>query len=257
MPAPPAPHAHTKPLASPHPPRMPRAARTYHHGDLRRALLDAALQIVRREGMAALTLRAVARRAGVSHQAPYNHFADRDALVAAVAQEGFERLAAALAKARADAGADNPVGQLQEGGVCYVVFAVEHPALFRVMFGPELADRSTHPELSRAARAVFNDLLAPAGTLLARPLSGGDAVGVTLWAAVHGLAMLLIDNQVPPPADASAPRAAVRRTRRAGGATANAASADDARTLVTPAAARQLALSVTERLWFGMQPLVG
>lgn len=199
---------------------MPRNARPYHHGDLRRALLAAALDILRADGTAGLTLRAVARRAGVSHQAPYHHFADRAALVAAVAQDGFERLAAELDRAqRAAAGA---VARLQETGVAYVVFAVRHPEHFRVMFGSELAERTAHPELDRAARRVFEQLLEPAGALFPLPSSDSSTISATLWAVVHGLAMLLIDGQLP------------GRAR--------------------PATARRLALGVTERLWFGLQP---
>src|SRR5919107_731159 len=81
--------------------RVPARRKTYHHGDLRQALLDAALELLRAEGAAALTLRAVARAAGVSQAAPYRHFADRGALVAAVAEEGFERLGAAMMGAMA------------------------------------------------------------------------------------------------------------------------------------------------------------
>lgn len=199
---------------------MPRNARPYHHGDLRRALLAAALDILRADGTAGLTLRAVARRAGVSHQAPYHHFADRAALVAAVAQDGFERLAAELGRAqRAAAGA---VARLQETGVAYVVFAVRHPEHFRVMFGSELAERVAHPDLDRAARRVFEQLLEPAGALFPLQSSDSSTISATLWAVVHGLAMLLIDGQLPGHA--------------------------------RPAKARRLALEVTERLWFGLQP---
>jgi AcrR family transcriptional regulator len=198
---------------------MPRVSRPYHHGDLRRTLLAAAVAIVKSEGTAALTLRAVARRAGVSHQAPYHHFADRAALVAAVAQDGFERLAAELA--RVAAGDGDPVGRLRESGVAYVIFAVRHPEHFRVMFGPELADRSAHPELDAAARRVFDQLLKPAGELF--PPAGPDSavIGATLWSLVHGLAMLLIDGQLPHAAK--------------------------------PTGARQLVLAVTERLWLGLK----
>lgn len=195
--------------------------------------MAAALHIVGTEGTTALTLRAVARRAGVSHQAPYQHFADRAALVAAVAQEGFELLAAELERARAVAA--NPVAQLQESGVAYVVFAVRHPRHFRVMFGPELAQRSAHPDLNRSARRVFDRLLAPASQLLPPPVSGMETVGATLWSVVHGLAMLLIDGQLPGRAERGA------RT---------------AREAAEVAAARRLALEVTERLWFGLQALM-
>jgi AcrR family transcriptional regulator len=199
---------------------MSRSSRRYHHGDLRRALIEGALAVLQREGPAGLTLRAAARRAGVSHQAPYHHFVDRAALVAAVAQDGFEQLAAELE--RVQRAAADPVRRLQETGVAYVVFAVRHPEHFRVMFGPELADRKAHPDLAQAAKGVFAQLMAPAGELLG-PGSGEPGVlGPTLWSLVHGLAMLLIDRQLPGP--------------------------------VQPAAARRLALAVTEQLWMGLRP---
>lgn len=196
---------------------MPK--RTYHHGDLRRALLDGALRILRTDGPRGLTLRAVAREAGVSHQAPYHHFADRAALIAAVAEEGFQRLAKQVDRARRAAA--DPVRALQAGGVAYVMFAVRYPSLFRVMFGPELADRSSHPELAAAARRAFHQLTIAdgAGSLALARIP--PAVEATLWASVHGLAMLLIDGQLP--------------GHRGG------------------RAAERLALEVTEGVWFGLQ----
>ncbi len=188
---------------------------------------------MRTQGTAALTLRAVARAAGVSHQAPYHHFADRAALVAAVAQEGFERLEVELG--RAAAAASDPVNRMRESAIAYVVFAVRHPEHFRVMFGPELADRSAHPDLSRAARRAFDGLSAPADRVLATPQDAGSAVTATMWSAMHGLAMLLIDGQLPGARDGAL-----------GGT-----SADQ-----NAATARRFALEVTERLWFGLQALV-
>jgi AcrR family transcriptional regulator len=207
---------------------MPRVSRPYHHGDLRRALLAAALEILRTEGTAALTLREVARRAGVSHQAPYHHFADRAALVAAVAQDGFERLMQEVDRARSSAA--DPVAQLQEGGVAYVVFAVRHPEHYRIMFGPELADRSAHPDLDRAARRVFETLSAPPGELRPPETTGPGALQATLWSVVHGLAMLLIDGQLR------------GKLGKGGG--------------VSAPAARRIALEVTEILWFGLRHAV-
>jgi AcrR family transcriptional regulator len=205
---------------------MPRVSRSYHHGDLRAALLGAALEILRTEGSAALTLREVARRAGVSHQAPYHHFADRAALVAAVAQDGFERLMEAVERARSSA--DDPVAEFREGGLAYVIFAVRHPEHYRIMFGPELADRSAHPDLDRAARRVFEALSAPPGGGARPPeASGPSALQATLWSMVHGLAMLLIDGQL--------------RGKLGKGGT------------VSAAAARRIALEVTEVLWFGLR----
>lgn len=207
---------------------MPRVLRPYHHGDLRRALLAAALEILRTQGSAALVLREVARRAGVSHQAPYHHFADRAALVAAVAQDGFERLMEEVERARSTA--PDPVAQFREGGLAYVVFAVRHPEHYRIMFGPELGDRSAHPDLDRAARRVFQALSAPPGGPPPPEASGPSALQATLWSMVHGLAMLLIDGQIKGPSGK-------------GGR-------------VSAAAARRIALEVTEILWFGLQQVV-
>src|SRR5262245_23788463 len=104
----------------------------YHHGDLRRALLDAALEILAEGGAAGLTLREVARRAGVTHAAPYRHFEDKAALLAAVAEEGFRAVYAEML-ARSERVKD-PVERLYQIGAAYVLFAVTHPAHFRVMF---------------------------------------------------------------------------------------------------------------------------
>src|ERR1700693_5459913 len=108
----------------------------YHHGDLPRALLDAALHIVETQGTEALTLRAVARRAGVSQAAPYRHFASKEAILAAVAEDGFRSLIAAMRESVATCGED-PLGRLRAVGLGYVTFATSHPSHFRVMFGRE------------------------------------------------------------------------------------------------------------------------
>jgi AcrR family transcriptional regulator len=216
--------------------KMSRRARRYHHGDLRRALIAGALEVLQREGPAGLTLRAAARRAGVSHQAPYHHFADRAALVAAVAEDGFERLSAELEAVQR--GTADPVRRLQETGVAYVVFAVRHPEHFRVMFGPELADRGAHPELAGAANAVFEKLMAPAKALFGQPSGSGEVLGPTLWSLVHGLAMLLIDRQLA--------------EGRTGGPADKRDRTDKRETQA--ATARRLALAVTEQLWMGLRP---
>src|SRR5688500_15183052 len=135
--------------------------RGYHHGDLRQALLDAALPLLRKGGPDALTLRAVARAAGVSQTAPYRHFTDRSALVSAVAEDGFQRLqgrliAAATAPARTLGKAPETArGGLQAIALAYVRFALEHPAEYRVMFGGELPEAA---EKGSARQAVFEFL---------------------------------------------------------------------------------------------------
>jgi AcrR family transcriptional regulator len=167
----------------------------YHHGDLRRALLDAALELIRTRGLDALSLRAVARAAGVSHAAPYHHFADRRALLAAVAEEGFHALTAAmLERVRA---VPAPAARLQESGVAYVLFAIRHPAHFRVMFSPELAEPLDQPALRGAALASYEVLGASLRLCQEAGLVRGGDPGVlsrAAWAQVHGLATLLLDG---------------------------------------------------------------
>src|SRR4051794_27635084 len=126
-----------------------QAMKPYHHGDLQRALVDAAVALLAEGGAAAVTLREVARRAGVTHAAPYRHFADKAALLAAVAEEGFRALHDAVARAGAEA-PDDPLARLAASGQAYLRFAMSHPAHYRVMFGPDVAARE-HPELEGAA----------------------------------------------------------------------------------------------------------
>jgi AcrR family transcriptional regulator len=170
----------------------------YHHGDLRRALLDAALEILAEEGGAAgLTLREVARRAGVTHAAPYRHFADKAALLAAVAEEGFRAIYAEML-ARSGHCKD-PVERLFQIGVAYVLFAVTHPAHFRVMFGPEIVSPSPYASLVEAGNATFQLLLdsitecQKAGRFREGPT---EELAYSQWAWVHGLASLYIDKQL-------------------------------------------------------------
>lgn len=173
---------------------------SYHHGDLRRALIDGTVELIRSGGSTSFTLREVARRAGVSHAAPYRHFKDRRALLAAVAAEWFVELGDALRTAGA-AHADDPRARLREQGVTYVQFAVSDPPRFRLMFGPELGeDREVWPDLDAAARASFATLLeAVAACQQAELIPGKDPVesASACWALVHGLAALVVDGQLP------------------------------------------------------------
>ena len=182
---------------------MPRRTRkrAYHHGDLRQALLDAALPLLREGGPAALTLRAVARAAGVSQTAPYRHFADRSALVAAVADDGFRRLqtqliAAVTAPAETLGKAPETArGGLQALAMAYVRFALAHPAEYRVMFGAEVA---AAPKGS-GRQGVFEFLRTGIDMLKQQGLvADGDshAMALTAWALVHGLVMLALDGQL-------------------------------------------------------------
>lgn len=173
--------------------------RTYHHGDLRRALLDAALAILAEPGgSAALTLRAVARRAGVTHAAPYRHFTGVDQLLSAVAEEGFRQLTEAL-EAAAEGVPDDRLQRHAAIGVAYVDFAVSHPAHYLVMFGPEL-DKG-HAGLTEAGAAAFGVLVSSVARAQASgAMRAGPPMELALasWSIVHGLASLLIDQRLTP-----------------------------------------------------------
>lgn len=174
---------------------------SYHHGDLRNAVLQAALAIVEggvQGGAAALSLRAVARAAGVSAMAPYHHFADRNALVAALAEIGFQRLY--TEKLAALEAIDDPVAALVAGSRAYVAFIIANPKLYRLMKAPELVDRSAYPGLARAAEAPAAKLQSLLTDLAESGRLGGTtppAAAAMLWGLVHGLGLLAIDGYVP------------------------------------------------------------
>ena len=163
----------------------PQPARPYHHGDLRPALLRAAVEAIGQAGPAAMSLREVARRAGVSHAAAAYHFGDKAGLLTAVAAQGYRMLTEELQHAR-----DARRGFL-EVGVAYVRFAVTHRAHFEVMYRPELY-RPDDPEV-RDARATAGVLLY--GT--DRPDAGQLAAGAAAWSLVHGLATLWLNGNLP------------------------------------------------------------
>jgi AcrR family transcriptional regulator len=160
---------------------------TYHHGDLRSALLHSAGELLEEQGLESLSLREAARRAGVSHNAPYRHFPDRDALLAALAAEGFDMLAGALGD-RAG----------REMGEAYVRFALEHPNRFRLMFGGRLK-LERHRELASAARRTYEGLVAAFHDLPSPEIAAAAA-----WSLVHGLAQLLLDGHFASAGDKSA-----------------------------------------------------
>ncbi|MFF5786392.1 TetR/AcrR family transcriptional regulator [Streptomyces sp. NPDC012693] len=156
---------------------------TYHHGDLRQAVLAAALDVIAADGPGALSLRDLARRAGVSHAAPAHHFKDRTGLLTAVAAQGYELLADALAAAP----------DLRERGVRYVRFAVEHPAHFQVMFQPELL-RADDPDLLAAKERASAGLRSGIAEL--RDVPDARTAGVAAWSLAHGFATLLLTHNV-------------------------------------------------------------
>jgi AcrR family transcriptional regulator len=168
---------------------------TYHHGNLRQALLDAAMEVVRDRGVEGLTLREVARRAGVSHAAPYHHFRDKGALVAALAVDGFERFRVALTEAR-----DQTVGshgdRIRAEGVAYVRFAFEEPDRFKLMWRPELRDPADS-EVDEVGLRSYEVLIEEINRgQRAGEVREGDTGELSLaaWATVHGLSMIIVDG---------------------------------------------------------------
>lgn len=167
----------------------------YHHGDLRRALLDAAHTVLREEGVGALSLRDLARRAGVSPTAPYHHFKSKADLVCALAEDALTGLDAALAEA--DAAYDAPADRLRAQGVAYVLFAVAHPDQFRLAFRPEMGD--PFAGLAKVSSPLptdtlgFRHLVRAVSDLTANPAEQ-VALALSAWSLVHGLASLLLDG---------------------------------------------------------------
>lgn len=172
--------------------------KAYHHGNLRQALIDAAFELIEKRGVPALSLREVARRVGVTHAAPKRHFADRGSLVAALAEQGFRGLAAHVQAVRSSRRPRDSAEQLRALGVAYIEYAIAHPAHLRVMFSPEVADKTRYPELQRAADTV-RDMLhggiekAQRESLVAR--GDPNLLAFAAWSMVHGCATLLIDGQ--------------------------------------------------------------
>ncbi|WP_067709454.1 TetR/AcrR family transcriptional regulator [Nocardia yamanashiensis] len=159
----------------------------YHHGDLRAALVSAAMEML--EAGEPFSLRAIARKAGVSQTAPYRHFKDRDALESALAAEGFRDLLASLGDGR------NPPASLQdlaEFAVAYVAFALRRPALFRVMFGKPCDDADD--ERVRAAGALHELLTVALGRVF--PDADAPALASAGWGLAHGLACLYLDGKL-------------------------------------------------------------
>ena len=162
----------------------------YHHGNLRSALIEAALRLVERGGPPSVSLRAVAREVGVSQAAPYAHFRDKRALMSAIAALGFERLRDRLREAER-AGCEN----LTELGKAYLAFAHDNPGLYGLMFGPETEVDPADPALAQAGREAFAILARSS----ARPgdEGPGDPGPVAAWALVHGLALLSMSGRLP------------------------------------------------------------
>ena len=168
----------------------------YHHGNLKQALLEAAVQLIAETGPRGFTLREAARRAGVSHNAPYRHFRDRDDLLAAVATDGFDRLTRAMARAGPGV---RPLHRLRRSGLAYVDFGLRWPQHFAAMFDAP-RDPAAYPACAAAAQRCFQTLLGfvrdcqAAGQL---PAGDPERLAYHAWSLVHGIAKLANAGQLP------------------------------------------------------------
>jgi AcrR family transcriptional regulator len=171
---------------------------TYHHGDLKNALIQAGIEILAEEGVSGLSLRKAASRAGVSHSAPYAHFSDKQALVAAISTAGYSLVHARLQANRERYSAD-PLRELLENAWVYIRFAVENPAHFKITFSSAVDKEADYPALVEVTRQTFIAVRqsierCQAAGLLDPGLP--DITTVAVWSQVHGLACLLLENQL-------------------------------------------------------------
>lgn len=177
------------------------AKRSYHHGDLREALVRAAFSIAKREGPDAVTLRAVAKQAGVSEAAPYHHFADKRMLLGAAAGVGFESLDRRLSAALDAAGVD-PIERLAALGAAYVTFAIDEPGAFKLVFGSHVAelDLAALPETAAPGHRSKQRLRGAVRDFVQRTRADADpeVLFQMLWAQAHGMAWLVVEKELHP-----------------------------------------------------------
>jgi AcrR family transcriptional regulator len=171
---------------------------TYHHGDLRQSLIDAAIAIISESGISDVSLRQVARRVGVSHNAPYRHFDDKESLLAAIAEQGFQSLCVAMETAQQEIPPDSDQ-RLGAIGIAYVNFALAQPAHYRLMFGEYRCNFSKYSALAEAAHQSFLVLV---NTIREGQMAGifraADPIDMAqvAWSLVHGQSMLALDNKL-------------------------------------------------------------
>lgn len=178
---------------------MPRADKSgnYHHGDLRQAVIDSALELIAERDIQSLTLREIAKRVGVSQMAPYRHFKNKAVLLAVLAQEGFQALYDHLQEASTKRSLA-PIERVRVLGVAYVLFAIENPVHYRVMFDASLSNRTIYPPLYQTAVKVLELCI----QLIVECQQAGliderdpKELAQVKWSTCHGLSMLLIDHQ--------------------------------------------------------------
>ena len=170
----------------------------YHHGDLKNALIEAGIKILAKEGVGGLSLRKVAKKAGVSHSAPYAHFPDKQSLIAAISTEGFKQLYAAL-DAAVSPYANDPRQQLVAGVQAYVQFALNNTDTFNIMFSDVLEKEKDYPAFVESSRKTFERVVdvvracQDAGILRPAP---AEIMAVSVWGQLHGIVSLVLEGQV-------------------------------------------------------------
>lgn len=164
--------------------------------DLRQKVLKASLALIEEGGLDRLSMREVARKAGVSHQAPYHYFNDREAILAELAGEGFSRLGQALSRAADQAGSE-PVKAVEDMGRAYVEFALRNPAYFQAMFRADAVPLDRYPEARKREEETFGRLVESIGQAFAnQPAEVRQSIVVASWAMVHGLATLILEGSL-------------------------------------------------------------
>jgi AcrR family transcriptional regulator len=164
--------------------------------DLRQKVLDASLALIQEGGLDRLSMREVARKAGVSHQAPYHYFGDRKAILAALAGEGFSKLARSLERAAAQADSES-VPAVEAMGRAYVEFALRNPAYFQAMFRADAVPLDRYPDARKREDAAFGKLVEGIGqAIVKQPTEVKQAIALACWAMVHGLATLILEGSL-------------------------------------------------------------
>ena len=174
------------------------AATPYHHGDLKNALIKAGTEILASEGLGGLSLRKVAKQAGVSHAAPYAHFKDKQALIAAISTEGFKQLHSQIESVKKTYQA-NPGTLLIETAWAYVQFALNEPDRFKLMFSSALEKEKEYPDFVEISQKNFRQLVDIVEICQgANILKGGDSelIALSVWGTVHGFVSLLLEGQI-------------------------------------------------------------
>jgi AcrR family transcriptional regulator len=170
----------------------------YHHGDLKNALIEAGIEILAKDGLGALSLREVARQAGVSHTAPYAHYTDKQALIAAIATAGYEKLYAKLADVIQRCQA-SPAQQLVEAGWAYLEFAFDEPDHFKITFSGVIEKEKDYPafvEISQKSFKLVVKIIETCQQTGVLPVGPSDLIAVSVWSLLHGLAPLILEEQI-------------------------------------------------------------